>query len=355
VEAVLSLLLVAVALGECLIYSPPLIKSEQSLGVSVQSIRASGTSTQMRVLVSHGPSDAAVKLAAFPLAAGQELSAADIFVYTDADYPTAGVAPTVAQGVYDHLSGELSARDYAGHVSAISAAQLPDVLKEVSKAKDRSLVMMTGVMPDTVFGTKLDLVSPWVQAGGTLAWAGGAMGYWSGTKGQALASANIVGESGTMRLLGSGVIQYPTSFGREGTTRSDWASALDVAYKFTGVGVLRNAVASKGGFAFGWYSGLFSSISFLPHGSGGYIIFGGEVSDEASIAVDLTKILMSHATSSAGIVAARLVTLTSTSSSTSLDWSLPFNLPNGKIVVIAFDPNPDGVFFASETVPVSAN
>jgi hypothetical protein len=352
VELFICVLLVGLAAGECAIYTRPLIMSEQSLGISVGSARSAGGSTQVQVEVSHGPADTAIKLAAYPLAESQDLSQPSIFVYNDGTYPTAGVALTVAQGVYDHLVGELSARDYRGQISGLSATQLVAMLKDTGKAKDRMVVIMTGVMPDTAFSRTIDLISAWVRAGGILAWAGGAIGYWNGTRGQALTDVNIVGESGTQRLLGNGVIQYPTTFGREGTVRSDWASALDLAYRFTGAGVLRDAVASQRGVALGWYSGLYASISFLPRGSGGYLIFGGEVPDETSISVDLTKIILSRAASSTGTVAGKLVTLPSTSGPVRIDWSLPFNAPSGRILVIAFDPNQDGVYFATQVVNV---
>jgi len=355
VEVLLCVLLVVVAAGEILIYSAPVIRPEQSLGVTVKSVSSAGPSIRLQLAVLHSPADSAIKLAAYPLAKRTDLTQPAVFVYSDGDYPTAGIAPTVAQGVFDHLKGELSAREYRGDVTGVTASELTDVFKDTSKASNRMAVMMTGVMPDKLFSRTIDLVSPWVQAGGTLVWAGGAIGYWDGSRGQALSSTNVVGESGTKRLLGSGVIQYPTSFGRQGTVRSDWASALDLGYKFTGGGLIRDTVTARGGVALGWYSGLYTSVGFLPRGSGGYLIFGGEVPDEASIAVDLTKIVMSHPTLSSGPVAGKLVPLSSASSSATVDWNLPFNAPNGRIMVIAFDPSPDGVYFASQSVAVTGS
>ena len=349
-EAALCVVLLGVGIGEVLIYSPPLIHAEQNLGVSVQSVTPGDTTVRLQLAVTHGSGDSAIQLAAFPVATGHALAQPDVYVYADTNYPTAGVAPTVALGVYDHLQGELTARGYSSHVSAVTALALAKVFKDTANARNSRVVMMTGVAPDLVFSKTLDLITPWVEAGGVVAWAGGAIGYWNGTRGQPLSATNVMGEHGTEQLLGAGIIDYPTQFGREGTARSDWASALDLSYRFTGAGVRRDTVASRGGISLGWYSGLYQSISFVPHGSGGYLIFGGEVPDEAAVAVDLTKIVMSDALSGSGVVASRRVGLTSTSTPARISWDVPFNPAGEQLALVAFDPSQDGVFFSAQAV-----
>lgn len=171
------------------------------------------------------------------------------------------------------------------------------------------------------------------------------MGFWTGRHGQPLSSDDALGEAGTQRLLGSNVVQYPTTFGREGDVPSDFASALSLTYNFTGAGVLLGAVTARGGLDLGWDSGQFTSIAYLPRGSGGFLIFGGEIPDEASVSVDLARILMSGAIFGTGQAASKHLTLAGSATGETVDWTLAFSAPSGGIMLVAFDPSPDALYF----------
>jgi hypothetical protein len=348
-EVFLGTVLVGLAVAEFAIYSPPVQRVEQSLSVSIKSVHAGGQSTSIQLAIAHGSNDQFVQLAAFPLSS-RPLRQPSIYVYTDGSYPTAGVVPTVALGIFDHLDGELVARQYTQPVVGVTASEVADVLRDTSRANERMVVMMTGVLPAVIFSNTVDLLSPWVTAGGVVVWGGGAIGYWSGAGGKPLTAANAIGESGTKRLLGAGVVQYPTAFGRQGTVQSTLGSALNVSYRLAGVGVLRDPVLALGGLGLGWYSGPFSSLSYLPRGLGGYLIFGGEISDEAAASVDLATIVLSSAMNSTGPVAAERIKLTGNSNSSTVAWDLPFPIPQGGVMLVAFDPSPDGVYFSRQVI-----
>jgi hypothetical protein len=290
-----------------------------------------------------------IRLVAFPISSIPQQRPA-IYIYNDAGFPSAGVAGTAVQGVFDHLSGELAVHGYAAPVSAVSARQLVDVFKAANAASRSIVVMMTGVFPSSVFSARVDLVSPWVEAGGILVWAGGAIGYWSADTARTLSPSNILGEAGTARLLGTGIVKYPTVFGRIGDVPTSLASALDLSYRFTGVGVQRDPVIARGGRTLGWYSGQFSSISYMPRGRGGFLVFGGEVPDESSISVDLARILLARAIYAAGSVATKEVNLSQLPSAAVLDWTLPFVSGRMRIMFLAFDPSPDSVYFSAQVV-----
>jgi hypothetical protein len=347
-EVLVGCLLMGLIVVEFLVYSPPIQRIENSLTISGQSVRQSDQSTTVRLAIS-GASDQDLRVLAFPLS-DKTVRQLSIFVYDDPSFPVAGVAPLVAQGVPDHLDGELLAHHYGGSFTRVTASELATVFRDTGQAGDRVVVMMTGVLPATVFALKADLVSPWVLAGGTLVWGGGAIGFWSGVGGQSLSATNALGEAGTERLLGSGVVQYPTTFGRTGTSRSSFGSALDVSYRFASAGVLRDPVLARGGLALGWYSGPFSSVSYLPRGQGGYLIFGGEILDEASASVDLTRILLSGAIYAAGPVAFKEIRLSKANSSSVVDWELPFAVPKAGVMLVAFDPNPDSIYFSRSII-----
>jgi hypothetical protein len=349
-EVFLGAVLVGLAVAEIVLYSPPVERVEQSLSVHVKSVRSAGQTTSIQLAITHGSSDQSVQVAAFPLSI-RSVRKPSIYVYADGSYPTAGVAPTVALGVFDHLDAELIARGYTQPVAGVTAGQLADVLRDTSKASERMVVMMTGVLPAGIFSEKVDLLSPWVMAGGIAVWGGGGtIGYWSGASGQPLTAANTVGEAGTGRLLGSGVVQYPTVFGREGTVQSSFGAALDISYRFASDGVLRDSVLSRGGLVLGWYSGPFSSVSYLPRGLGGYLIFGGEIPDEVSVSVDLATIVLSGAIAGAGPVAVRQIQLNGMANNTVVDLDLPFATPQSGIMLVAFDPSPGGVYFSTQVI-----
>lgn len=338
-------MLLAVAIMEWLVYAPFTQSTVQRLAVEANTF--SSTDSEVEIDIRHGPADGAIRLVAFPLTR-EPSEARDVMIFDDLGYPNANIGPTAAQGIYDHVSGELKVRKYRGLVAAVTATTLRDVLADTGLASQRIVVLMSGVLPSTVFSRAKDLVSPWVKAGGIVVWGGATIGYWSGTPGHLLGPANIVSEPGTERLLGKGVIQYPTRFGDQGTVPTDIASALDITYRYAGVGVLRVPVLARGGLTLGWYAGKFSSVSFLPVGLGGYLIFGGEIPDEAPVAVDLVRILMSGAIYGSGQVAYQDIDLSSLLSGSSIVWRLPFSFPKSGVEIAAFDPGPDAVFFSTQ-------
>jgi hypothetical protein len=342
-ESVVGALLIGVVVAEIVISSSPVQRAEQGLTVDVKSASLTDQASTVDLTISHGSPHQALDVAAFAL--GDKLvRQSSVYVYDDSRFPVADVAPTVPQGIFDHLSGELVARQYALPVVAVSAEGLAHVLQNTATAPGRVVVMMTGVLPANVFSNNTDLLSPWVQAGGVAVWGGGTIGFWSGRNGQALSTNDALGETGTQRLLGSNVVQYPTAFSRQGDVQSAFASALGVTYNFTGAGVLLDSVTSHGGLDLGWNSRKFTSVAYLPRGSGGFLIFGGEIPDEASVSVDLARILMSGAIYGTGQVASKHLTLAG-SATDEVDWGLPFPVPNGGIMLVAFDPSPDALYF----------
>lgn len=331
-----------------MIYSPPVQHADHTLGVTAGSFILARQSTRVDVKVSHGSADRGLRLAAFPLSNKPLLRS--IFVYNDPSYPTANTIPTVGEGVFDNLAGELVSRNYPFPVVAVKADSLRDTLMAIADANHRTVVLMTGVLPSTVFARNLDLVTPWVQAGGLIVWGGGAIGYWSGTHGQPLGSTNVVGETGTERLLGKGIVTYPSTTNRVASAQGELASALDVSYKFASSGVLRGSVLARGGLTLGWYSGGFSSVSYLPQGLGGYLIFGGEIPEEVAVSRDVAHILLAGAVYGAGPVAAMDINLATTNAVSVVAWELPFPAGKAGVMLVAFGTDPDSVFFYSQTV-----
>ncbi len=347
-DAVIALVLAGLMLLELSMYSPPVMQRVQSLTVSVQSATLGTTITDVNLIVGHGPSDRELDLAAFPLSRPVQNPA--IFVFNDGTYPTANVIPRAIRGVFDHVSGELRLRGYQEPIQGVTGPDLPGLLAATKLAPNRALVLMMGILPSEVFSKTVDLITPWVKAGGLLIWGGGTIGFWSATSGHQLSAAAAVGEAGTERLLGKDVVQYPAVPGRNGTDASPFATALGISFQPTGAGVLRDSILARGGLSLGWYAGQFASVTFLPTGRGGYLIFGGDVLDEVPASIDLVRIILSGVLSGSGPVASRQLELSQLNPSQTVNWSLPFKTPTQGFMLVAFDPNPDGIYFFAKVL-----
>ncbi len=346
-ETAIGALLVGVVVAEIVISSSPVQRAEQGLSVDAKSASRTDQASTLHLTISHGSPDQDLDVAAFALA-DKPVRQLSVYVYDDFRFPAADVAPTVPQGIFDHLSGELVVRHYAQPVVAVSAEGLANVLLNTAAAPGTVVVMMTGVLPANVFTSSKDLLSPWVEAGGVAVWGGGTIGFWSGRNGHELSTNDALGEAGTERLLGSNVVEYPTAFGRLGNVQSAFASALGLAYNFTGAGVLLSSVIAHHGLDLGWDSGQFTSVAYLPRGSGGFLIFGGEIPDETSASVDLARILMSGVIYASGAVASKHLTLAT--SDMTVDWKLPFLTPNAGTMFVAYDPSPDALYFVKHVI-----
>jgi hypothetical protein len=108
---------------------------------------------------------------------------------------------------------------------------------------------------------------------------------------------------------------------------------------------VRDSVSGQGGLILGWYSTLFSSLSYVPRGQGGYLIFGGEIQDGESASLDLAQLLMAGAIYAMGPVASKQLGLNESASRSEFIWDLPFPVPARGITILAFDPNQDGIFY----------
>jgi hypothetical protein len=351
-EAGITATLVGLIVGELLIYAPPIQRAAEagSLGVAVERVTTSSNSGSLHLKVTYGASDQELRLVTFPLSG--PTTTRSIFVFDDARYPTAGVSSTSVQGVFDHLKGELSIRRYPQPILELTAEGLRDVLRATDQAKGRAVVVMTGAFPSEVLSRTVNLVSPWVTGGGLIVWGGAPIGYYSGTRGQPLAAGAAgpsLREKGPELLLGKGAIRFPWAPQRIADTPSGFATGLDIGYQFASAGVVTRAALAQGGQILGPTVGPFSSVTYLPHGQGGYLVFGGEILDEVSVAYDLAQLLLSNVLYAKGPIAVKRVRLHDLAPSSVVTWNLPF-AGNGPEMIVAFDPSPDAVFYYAKLI-----
>src|SRR5207245_6812898 len=174
---------------------------------------------------------------------------------------------------------ELRIHAYAQPVGMVNADGLEDVFKATSKANGRAVVIMTGALPEEVLSRDVNLVTPWVNAGGLVVWGGGTIGYWAARHGQPLSndgSPLSLLEKGPALLLGEGVVHFPSVYHLIAKQPTPLGSALGIAYEFASDGVDWPAAVRLGGKALGSTAGSFSSVTYIPHAQGGFLLFGGE-------------------------------------------------------------------------------
>jgi len=355
-EAILAVFLLGIVAGEVVLFSPPVQTHVQTLATTAQIERVNSDSTTLEVKITHGTADENLRLVAFPRPPAG-LGYRTVFVYYDGAYPTASVNPLASQGVIDNLAGELLIRHYPRSVFPMSAATLVDILRRTTDASSEAIVAMTGVMPSNTFSRGVDLLTPWVRAGGLLIWGGATIGYYSGVEGRSLATIPAkngpsLGESGIEQILGKGIVAYPWASQRVATNRSDAASAFGLTYQFASAGIKSGAALARGGKVLGWYTDQYSSVTFLPVARGGYLIFGGEVLDAALISRDIAQLLASGVQYGSGQIAARDIRLSDLRETAVVRWPLPFGASTSGVTFIAFDPRPDGAFFYQREIDV---
>src|SRR5207249_4387637 len=188
-----------------------------------------------------------------------------------------------------------------------------------------AIVTMTGVLPSMAFSRGTDLLTPWVRAGGLLVWGGATIGYYSGVENQKIQTSPSpngpsLRERGADLILGTGIATFPWEAGRTATQQSEISAALGIEYQLASGRIKIGAVAARGGNVLGWYDNKYSSVSYLPSGAGGFLIFGGEVRDAASLSRDVAQLLVSGVMYGSGEIASMGIYLPNIGPTTTISW-----------------------------------
>jgi hypothetical protein len=346
VGALIGLLLVAIVACDAAAFRPaPLLHRAGAIGV-VQAAYVGGA-TDLRLRATPAPGQETMRLVTFPVLRPPEQP--EVRVFVDPRYPGPDSTARGVLGVLDHVRAELRVRQDTRPVSAVDVGGLEATLRDVAAAHGMILVMMTGSWPAEVFSRDLDLVSPWIGAGGTLVWGGDEIGYYSVHQ-----SVNFdprdpasLRDGGPSRLLGADVVDPGKVTGRNGDTPTDLARALNLEFQSTAVGVLIDPLTAAGGRVLGFTGAGYSSISVLPVGRGRVVIFAGDTYNEIPIAHDLSLLLLSGVFSAAGDVSYTDVSQARLGQGGDVLWNPDTHDQRGSRVLVAFDPAPEGVFFTS--------
>lgn len=171
--------------------------------------------------------------------------------------------------------------DYRGAptVKYVDADGLADVLSAVSNASKTSLVMVSGSVPDTVYGDS-NILLDWIHNGGTLYWAGGPIG----TK---LSHRDRTAEDvpdGTKIFLGSDCSNKEKRDGNNAgmvDERVDGGLSEHLGLRSNCVlyGIDSSLLEQDGYLSLGYTDGVYSSITLIRSGMGQICIFGGDLTN----------------------------------------------------------------------------
>lgn len=283
----------------------------------------------------------------------------DIYLYFDAAYPYSFSDVTDWYGISQHLDALGNQRGIAVDVRVIDAAGLASFLTQ-PPSQSTVLIMASGVFPDTVFTTSTNLVTPWIEAGGTLVWSGDKIGTYSGVPGVPLKypSPSNPGTNGTrqfvnLSLFGTSNTSYPTPSLAATLLGLNYSAAVH----FDDLNV--SGVQTFGGVTLGNLNGGYTNIASLPLGNGTLVYFGGPTISAQTMAYYIFNILQSGAEGFAfspfdSVTVTLAPSAESTASIHSLLPALPEGYTSNDVFVCAFGFQTDygGVFAQTTCLPL---
>ncbi len=179
-------------------------------------------------------------------------------------------------------------------VRYVDADTLVDVMKDLKDSDEKILVMVSGSIPDTVYGDS-DLLTTWIDSGGTLYWAGGIIGeYVSHRDGTVTRVAD-----GPRRFLGSDCVNPLEPEGDQNAGLVDNVVPDNQLQKILGIGsnsILYSVDPSRldgsvGHLSLGFTDGKYSSITYVQSRSGQICIIGGDLTHQQNY--DVSQIIAS--------------------------------------------------------------
>lgn len=300
------------------------------------------TGGRIRVTVLRAP--APVRLTAFASSRVSGAQRSAVLVYRDDRYPTAASSPSDLSELEDDLKANLGAPSGRA-ITTMDAQGLARTLRDTAAAPARVIVAATGTLPQSVWSQTVDLVTPWIRAGGILVWAGATPGLYSVGPAPSLAKSpavtvplrghpapaptsfgcgtppkavkvvkgpvfypdvTVLTPARSAAILGTSVAlpaaTPPGSGGCMATRPTSFGAALEIRYLDVSDAPTVTQLAAAGGLALGSLTGhpgtardkgtALSSVSWLPSGGGGTVLFAGKLEPRV-VAADITQILRS--------------------------------------------------------------
>ncbi len=281
-QAVVAAALVVVACGSAVAPGPPAVRVQLALDGRRAVVTANGYDGDLHVVVGDG---------------GRRC--AEIDAYGDERYPSLrGVTATFSAGLPIHLRNDLRVRGLRPDVRTVDAHALALLLRRAPGG--RCLLVLGGVLPRNVRDRNLDLLEPWLLAGGVAFWAGGPFDVIS-------AQPRSDSDAAPFRVVSN---DWPGLFGNRGNTvfpdtanpfapPVEHAVAAAPAWGQSRIGFDRTTfplnagpLERLGGEPLAYLDGRFnSSVSSLPLGHGRLVFFGDAFDDELAAAETIAQLV----------------------------------------------------------------
>jgi len=234
-----------------------------------------------------------------------------LYIYYDESYAVFGTTHRIQEEYISQLTVELRIRGYTD-TETVNAARLSEIVSSGYNAGD-AILITSGVLPADVYDGDTNLaIFDWVSSGGSLYWAGYAIGA-KYADGKDLADVpsyqmNIFGEDD--RIL--------TEQMRSGE-RSDNELSKALAISYTGVtyGMSITSGTLSLGFECEYNGKVYSSASLTGHGSG-MICVMGLVDDPTRAA--MAQVISSGVSPSSGLIGTDSGTMVRSSVSGTISW-----------------------------------
>lgn len=271
--------------------------------VSFQSGSLVGDTLGLRLAVRLPPGESSIDVAAFPIRRMPPVHVID--VYDDPSLPVTGTLAIAEYSLAQHIRADLAVRGSSVRVEVVNAAGVQQVFGNLASAPGTAVVDLAGVLPSSSFSKSVDLVRPWVAAGGVLVFGGAPVGWYivrhGGTPNRSVLVAR--GAAGSRVLLpGNVFVKAPDPLQTAGT-RTPFADALSIQYSGSASGIRLGGPNASHTVALGWSGGGVSSVTTSRAKLGAVVTFSGPTYLVGPIAEDLDAILLSRAYAALGPIA----------------------------------------------------
>jgi hypothetical protein len=220
----------------------------------------------------------------------------DIAYFWDARYAHGhGESDRFAHGFLDHLDDALLSRAYRAHTRVVNARDLRALL--AAPPGRTCLLVLGGILPDTVRSSARDALRSWLLAGGTVIWAGMPFdAVYSDGRGLRAAVFTDYTKWSRLYRVGGGLLVPSSIFAPDAafaTEESRGWRAMRAPYVRTTFGVYPERLPD--GFAIG-YTALDgrSSVTVFSPGKGHVVLFAEGIEDESFAAEDVAQILFTN-------------------------------------------------------------
>jgi hypothetical protein len=230
-----------------------------------------------------------VQVAAFPVSTLPAIDQVDIYLSTTE--PVSGSSIPNEESVVSDVRSVLKVRVPHWRVTTINQLQMQTAMADTAQAPHTAIVVASGVLPPTVWTSSRDAVRPWVEAGGTLVFAGNAPGDYEVQDGTKLVKTPTDGNT-TPSLLGAHRATSRLGWAILSRTPTPAARALELMSPGLHAAPEITMVSDLGGRLLGYTGDGAVSIATVPAGKGTFILFGGMVLGPQT-SYDIAQILTS--------------------------------------------------------------